>query len=76
MEKSLNEMKSNQSGTVTQLRGGRTFKHRLRSRGVREDQRISVVTRQPAGPLVINAGKTQLTIGRGMAKKIIIETEQ
>jgi Fe2+ transport system protein FeoA len=76
MEKSLNELKSNQSGTVTQLKGGKTFKHRLRSRGIREDQKISVVTRQPAGPMVINAGKTQLTIGRGMSGKIIVETEQ
>ncbi|MGM0380792.1 MAG: FeoA family protein [bacterium] len=76
MEKSLSEMNTGEAGTVSALEGGQQFILRLQSRGVRKGEKISVLTRQPRGPLVVEAGRTQLTIGRGMAEKIKVHTEE
>ena len=76
MEKNLNELKAGEAGEIVSLEGGKKFKIQLRSRGLRKGQIISVLTRQPGGPLVINSGRSQLTLGRGMAKKIIVRTEE
>jgi Fe2+ transport system protein FeoA len=38
-----------------------------------EGKRLKVVAREPAGgPIVVKTGNTTLTIGRGMAHKILV----
>ncbi len=50
------------------------FHRRLNALGIREGQIIRVVSRQPLmGPLTISIGSCQMTIGRGMAHKILVE---
>jgi ferrous iron transport protein A len=42
--------------------------------GLREGQEIKIVSRQPLhGPLTIKIKGCQVTLGRGMAKKIMVE---
>jgi len=53
-------------------------KHGLRRRlnvlGIREGQIVRVDSKQPLmGPLTISLGNCQMTMGRGMAHKIIVE---
>lgn len=76
MKSELNSLNSGDRAKVLKLKGGKKFQHQLRSRGLREGQELTVLTRQPAGPLVITVGRTQLTIGQGMAKKVIVEVEK
>jgi len=58
---------------IVALHGGITFQRRLRSMGLREGSVISVVTAQPLrGPLVISLGRQYITIGRGMAERILV----
>lgn len=50
------------------------FHRRLNALGIREGQIVRVVSKQPLmGPLTISIGNCQMTIGRGMAHKILVE---
>ncbi len=50
------------------------FHRRLDALGIREGQIVRIISKQPLmGPLTISIGNTQMTIGRGMAHKIIVE---
>ena len=59
-------------------RGGHHGRHGLRRRlnvlGIREGQIVRVDSKQPLmGPITISVGNCQMTMGRGMANKIIVE---
>lgn len=69
----LSDLKPGVMARVSRLEGGRGFQRHLRTRGIREGEPISLVTRQPSGPLVVRVGSTQMTLGRGMAGKVIVE---
>jgi Fe2+ transport system protein FeoA len=54
--------------------GGHGFHKRLNVLGIREGQLVRVVSKQPwMGPLTISVGNCQMTIGRGIAHKILVE---
>ena len=43
--------------------------------GIREGQTIRIVSKQPLrGHVTISINSSQMTLGRGMANKIIVET--
>jgi len=59
---------------IVSLQGGHGFQRKLRVMGIREKQAIEVVSKQPfRGPLTIAIGSCQMTLGRGMAQKILVE---
>lgn len=50
------------------------FKRRLNVLGIRVGQIVRVDSKQPLmGPITVTVGNSQMTIGRGIAHKIIIE---
>lgn len=54
--------------------GGHGLRRRLNVLGIREGQIVRVVSKQPLmGPITISVGHSQMTLGRGMAHKIIVE---
>ena len=54
--------------------GGCNLNHRMGVMGVRKGQIIEVISKQPFfGPITISIGKCKMTIGRGMAHKILVE---
>ena len=54
--------------------GGIGYKKRLNVLGIREGQLIRMDSKQPLmGPITISIGNSQITLGRGMAHKIIVE---
>ena len=54
--------------------GHHGFKKRLNVLGIREGQIVRILSKQPfMGPLTIAVGSSHMTIGRGMAHKIIVE---
>jgi len=56
---------------VTGFAGGKDVKSSLRDIGIHEGAIVELVARQPArGPLVVKAGCTTVTLGRGMASKV------
>jgi len=59
---------------IVEIRGGHGFQRKMRVMGLREGKILRVVTKQPLhGPLTIETGGSQVTIGMGMAKRILVE---
>lgn len=63
-------------GFVVALRGGRDFQQRIAAQGLHVGSRITVVQNGGAGgahgPVVVRSGGAELTIGQGMAEKILV----
>jgi ferrous iron transport protein A len=74
MEIPLTRMKADTDATVVRLMGhGCTFQRRLRCMGIREGKMLKVVACYPfAGPLVVEVDGREITIGRGIAQRIIV----
>jgi ferrous iron transport protein A len=74
---SLSQMEAGQSGKVVQIQGGYGFANRLNSLGVRIGRKITKVSSMfMRGPVTIQAGNTQIAVGFGMAKRIIVELDE
>ena len=70
----LNQMLAGQSGKVFEVQGGPGFIRRLSAMGIRPGQRITKVSSMfMRGPVTIQAGNSQVAIGYGMARRIIVE---
>ena len=70
----LNRMLAGQSGKVVEVQGGQGSIRRLSAMGIRPGQRITKVSSMfMRGPVTIQAGNSQLAIGYGMAKRIMVE---
>jgi len=70
----ITEMKKNQIVMIKQLVGGVNYQNKVRALGIREGKNVKIVTIQPfRGPLVIEIDNMKITLGRGMAKGIIVE---
>lgn len=70
----LTQLHYNRKARIVNLEGGYGFQRKLRVMGIREEQTITIVSRQPfRGPLTVTVGGCHLTLGRGMAQKIIVE---
>jgi len=73
----LTMMKAGTRGTIAQIKGGRWLKMRLNSLGIRSGVKITKISSQLLrGPVTIGMGNTQVAIGFGMARKIIVELEK
>jgi DtxR family Mn-dependent transcriptional regulator len=73
----LSELKAGGSGRIVRMEGGKGMRENLRCMGVREGKTLSVVAREPAGgPVVVKTGNTTVSIGRGMASRIIVEVKK
>ena len=82
----LAHLKKGKTGRIIDIHsghhGGHHMEHhgmhglqrRLNVLGIREGQIVRVDSKQPLmGPLTISIGNSQLTLGRGIAHKIIVE---
>ncbi|MFO8077693.1 MAG: FeoA family protein [Thermoplasmatota archaeon] len=60
--------------TIHQIKGGHGIQQRLQVMGIRVGQQITLVSKQPfRGPITIKVNGRAITIGRGMATKILVE---
>lgn len=75
MEVPLTSLAIDQAAIVRHFIGGQHFQHKLRMMGIREGKVVKLLASQPLmGPIVIEIDRRELTIGRRMAKHIIVET--
>lgn len=59
---------------IIALEHGMGRQHHFRTMGLMEGKIVKVIATQPArGPVVIDVEGTQIAIGRGMARRILIE---
>jgi len=75
--KSLTELKSDESGTVLKIEGGRGLLNRLGALGIIPGQRITKISSvSMQGPVTVLVKRTQLALGFGMAGKIIVNVNR
>jgi len=74
----LNRLRPGQRATVVGLVGGRGFRMRLLSMGLRVGSEVEVVhsSNGAAGPTLVAAGETRLAIGHGMAAKVLVAVKR
>ena len=74
MEKTLATMKQGEGGIIIRMEGGEEFKRKLRTIGIREGKRVTLVTKQYfGGPVVLKVDGRDTSIGRGMARRIFVD---
>jgi ferrous iron transport protein A len=74
MEKTLLELEPGMHGTLIRFAGTPGFVRKLRTIGIREGKTLTVVTRHPlGGPVVIEVDGREVTLGRGMAVRVIVD---
>jgi len=75
-ERQLADLKEGETATILALHGGCDFQRRLRSVGIKEGKAMRVVAIHPlSGPLVVEVDGKQITLGRGMARRITVAQE-
>ena len=73
-QKTIHDLKNGVPAKIKKIIGGRHFIGKAESLGIREGVQITKVSSQMMhGPVTVKVGQTQIAIGHGMAKKIIIE---
>ncbi len=73
METPITDLKQGESGIIVSLAGGGAFQRRLRTMGIREGKTVKLLSKQPfGGPFVVEIDQRQTTVGRGMARRIIV----
>jgi len=69
----LAQLITGEQAAVVALQGGGGLQHRLRSVGLKEGKFFRVVAKHHfAGPMVVEVERRHITIGRGMAQKIVV----
>jgi len=73
---SLIRVRAGEDRRVVRIMGGYGIIRKLNLLGIKEDRNIKKVSSQPMrGPVVIEVGGSQVAIGYGMARRIIVEAE-
>lgn len=72
----LTKLEMSATGKVVEIIGGFGMQKKLENMGIRIGTEIKKISAQfLRGPVVVMVGNTQVAIGFGMARKIIIEKE-
>ncbi len=69
----LSEVKTDSMVIIKEFQSGRRLQNRLISMGVLLGSKVKVVKSSPKSPITIKVKDTILTIGYGMATKILVE---
>lgn len=70
----LSNVPNRKRARIVNIQGGVGLVRKLQVMGIRKGQEIKVVSKQPfRGPLTIEVCGSQMTLGRGMARKILVE---
>lgn len=73
----LTQLEEGESGVVVNIQGGYGLIRRLESLGIRVGKKVTKVSSQlMRGPITVRIDNSQVAIGFGMARKIIVELEK
>ncbi len=76
MEIPLSRLKIGKKGKIKYLAGNKEFQTKIISLGVRVGKTIKVQSSHRfRGPVTVELDNMRIAIGRGMAEKIIVETQ-
>jgi ferrous iron transport protein A len=70
----LSQLPTNRKAKIINIHGGHGLIRKLWIMGIRENQIIRIISKQPfQGPVTIEVSGCQMTLGQGMAQKIMVE---
>lgn len=69
----LTTAKTGERVMISELTGGSSSRLRLMSMGLRVNDEVEVITNYGQGQMVIAAGNQRYVLGRGLARKIVVE---
>jgi len=70
-------LKEGENGVVWEIAGGHKVIKRLEAMGVRKGKSIKKLSSMfMRGPVTVQVGHTKLSVGHGMASKIIVEAKR
>jgi ferrous iron transport protein A len=73
----LAKMKTGQTGTVVGVLGGHGLIQRLDALGIRPGKKVTKLSSTLfRGPVMLRVNNTQVAVGFGMARKIIVEADK
>ena len=73
----LAEMKTGQTGIVVEVLGGHGLIRRLDALGIRPGRKVTKLSSTLfRGPVMLRVNSTQVAVGFGMARKIIVEVDK
>jgi ferrous iron transport protein A len=73
----LAEMRTGQTGTVVGVMGGHGLIRRLDALGIRPGRKVTKLSSTLfRGPIILRVDNTQVAVGFGMARKIIVEVDK
>ncbi len=73
----LAEMKTGQTGTMVGVLGGHGLVQRLDALGIRPGKKVTKISSTLFhGPVTFKVDSTQVAVGFGMARKIIVEVDK
>ena len=73
----LTQIQPGETGIVSEIQGGHGFIRKLQSMGVRPGKKITKVSSHFwRGPQTIEIDNSQIAIGFGMAKRILVEVQK
>lgn len=76
MNRVLSDLKPGQEGLIVSLEGGHGMQYRLRNLGLVEGNTIRKLSALAlGGPIVVKVNRTQIAIGRGMARRVWVRVE-
>ena len=69
----LNDLPVGKEGIIMAVNGGHGLVQKLDAMGIRIGKELTKVSRQwMKGPVIIRSGNTEIAIGNGMAKRIMV----
>ena len=72
--KTLDQLENGKKAKILEVKGGRGLVNKLSCVNIREGKTIKKIISQPLrGPVIVLVGSRQCAIGRGMAKRILVE---
>ncbi len=71
----LSELGARQQAEIRFFNGGRVFRERLHSMGLRQNSHVTVLNNSKllGGPVLLAAGAARVSVGRRMARKIMVK---
>jgi len=77
MKVSLAELGVGKKAKIASLEGGIEFQKKIASLNIRIGKEIETIAAQPfAGPIIIKVNNRRVTLGRGLALKVIVEVTE
>ena len=71
---SLSHLPLNKRAKITDIHGGQGLIRKLWIMGIRKDQVLRIISKQPfRGPVTVEVCGCLMTLGQGMAQKIMVE---